>query len=110
MSEELELSYSPLGEQEFGAEEMFAQGAAALDMAAIFAIERRDSDGLIRVAREWTRMGSALSGIEAPEEKKIIRNFGFSKEIVEEEKDEPTDGKGDGEVEPKTRGIRLRKY
>lgn len=112
MSDEIELSYSPLGEQEeFGAEEMFAQGAAALDIAAIYAIERRDSEMLVKIAREWTRMGSAISGIEPQEEpKKVIHKFGFGKENVEEEDNGESDRKSNDEDKPKTRGIRLRKY
>ena len=104
-----EITYIPLSD-EFGAEEMFAQGAAALDLAAIFALERKDFDGLTRVAREWTRMASAVAGIDAPEEgKKVMLKFGFSKEPVEEDKDGETDSKSDGEDDLQSKG-RLRTY
>ena len=110
MSDEIqEISYTPLPE-EFGAEEMFAQGAAAIDLAAIFALERKDFDGLIRVAREWTRMGATISGVDAPEEgKKVVLKFGFSKEPVEEENDGETDSKSDGKDDIQNKG-RLYSY
>lgn len=96
--EVVEITYTPLSD-EFGAEEMFAQGAAALDLAAVFALEIKDFDGLIRVAREWTRLGAAISGIEAlPEDgKKLVLKFGFSKESEEEEDDGKDSSKGDVE-------------
>jgi len=106
-----EITYAPIGTQEFGAEEMFSQGAAALDLAAIFALERKDIDGLVKVAREWTRMAKAVSGIEAlPEEKRLTMKFGFSQEIAEEEKDGEESNKSDGENKLQSRGIRFRKY
>lgn len=106
-----EITYIPLGAQQFGAEEMFAQGAAALDLAAIFALERKDIDGLIKVAKEWTRMAKAVSGVEAlPEEKRLMMKFGFSQEIAEEEKDGKESGKSDGKNKLKNRRIRLYKH
>jgi hypothetical protein len=109
MSEEVqEITYIPLSE-EFGAEEMFAQGAAALDLAAIFALERKDFDGLIRVAREWTRMGAAISGIDIPEEGKKVLKFGFNKESVEEENDGEANSKSDGKDDLQSKG-RLYSY
>jgi hypothetical protein len=110
MSEEevREITYTPLSE-EFGFEEMFTQGAAALDLAAIFALERKDVEGLILIAREWTRMGSAISGIEiVPEEKNKLK-FGFNKETVEEEEIGESTSKSDGEDDLQGKG-RLRSY
>src|SRR5688500_6931192 len=108
--EVMEITYTPLSE-EFGAEEMFAQGAAALDLAAIFALKKEDSDGLIRVARECTRLGTAISGIEAlPEDgKKLVLKFGFSKENEEEEDDGEDSSKSDGKNNLQGTG-RLRSY
>jgi hypothetical protein len=101
-----EITYVPLGGQQFGAEEMFAQGAAALDLAAIFALERKDTEGLINVAKEWTRMAKAVSGVEAlPEEKRLTMKFGFSQEIAEEEKDGEKPSKSNGENKLQGRGI-----
>lgn len=109
--EVVEISYTPLSD-EFGAEEMFAQGAAALDLAAVFALENKDFDGLIRVAREWTRMGAAISGIEAlPEDsKKLVLKFGFSKESEEEEDNGETPGKSYSKNEFQNRRARFRKH
>lgn len=108
--EVVEISYTPLSD-EFGAEEMFAQGAAALDLAAVFALENKDFDGLIRVAREWTRMGTAISGIEAlPEDgKKLVLKFGFSKENEEEEDNGEDPSKSDVKNNLQGKG-RLRSY
>jgi hypothetical protein len=110
-SEIEEITYAPLGGQEFGADEMFAQGAAALDLAAIFALDRKDFDGLIRVAREWTRMASVVSGIEAlpPESKREPLKFGFHKESAEEEENAENERKSDGEDDVQSRG-RLYSY
>lgn len=108
--EVVEISYTPLSD-EFGAEEMFSQGAAALDLAAVFALENKDFDGLIRVAREWTRMGAAVSGIEAlPEDgKKLVLKFGFSKENEEEEDNGENPSKSDVENNIQSKR-RLRSY
>lgn len=99
MSEEeiQEITYVPLSAEEVGADEMFSQGASALDLAAIFAIERRDHESLTAIAREWIRMGKAISGMEVvPEDKKTKLKFGFNKEVEEEENGK--DGsKSDGE-------------
>lgn len=111
MSEEevTEITYTPLsGEIEL--DDVFGQGAAALDLAAIFALDRKDVDGLVKIAREWTRLGSALAGIESlPEENKKKINFGFNKEIVEEEKDDKADSESDGQNDIQSEG-RLRSY
>lgn len=114
MSEEeaKEITYEPLGGQEFGAAEIFAQGAAALDLAAIFALERRDVEGLVKVAREWTRMGAAVLEIseDADSNKKPFK-FGFRGEIAEEEKDgESESGKSISEDKLQARRFRLRKH
>lgn len=115
MSEEepevLEITYTPLGDEPFGEKEMFAQGAAALDLAAIFALEQKDVSGLVNVAKAWTKLGLALAGIEElTEEKSIKLKFGFSKESVEEEDNGETPNKGDGENELQNRRIRFRKH
>lgn len=103
-----EITYVPLGTHQFGAEEMFAQGAAALDLAAIFALERKDIDGLVKVAKEWTKMAKVVSGIEAlPEEKRLTMKFGFSQEIAEEEENGEKSSKSDGENKLQIRGFRL---
>jgi hypothetical protein len=112
MSEEevREVTYEPLGASEFGAAEIFAQGAAALDLAAIFALERRDVDGLVKVAREWTRMGAAVLEISGDDDtKKTPLKFGFRGEIAEEEKNgEP--GKSISEDKFQAGRFRLRKH
>lgn len=114
MSEEevREVTYEPLGAGEFGAAEIFAQGAAALDLAAIFALERRDVDGLVKVAREWTRMGAAVLEIsEEDDTKKTPLKFGFRGEIAEEEKDgEPEPSKSISQDKFQAGRFRLRKH
>jgi hypothetical protein len=112
MSEDVtEIGYTPLEDREFGAAEIFAQGASALDLAAIFALERRDPEALIRVAREWTRLGSAILEIAAEEDlKKTPLKFGFRGEEAEEKDGEPESSKSAGENELQARGLRLRKH
>lgn len=106
-----EITYTPLGDQVFGAEEMFAQGAAALDLAAIFSLERKDADGLVKVAEGWTKMVKALSTIESlPEEKRLTIKFGFSQEIAEEETNGEESSKSDGKNKLQSRGVRLHKH
>lgn len=113
MSEEevsKEITYEPLGGQDFGAAEIFAQGAAALDLAAIFALERRDVDGLIKVAREWTRMGAAVLEIsDEGDSKKTPIKFGFRGENAEEEENGKS-SESNGEDELQAGRFRLRKY
>ncbi len=112
MSEEEvhEITYIPLS-GDIGPEDIFSQSAQALDLAALFAFERKDIEGMAKVAREWTRLGAALAGIEeVPEEqKKKIINFGFNKEIVEEEKDDKSDSESDGKDDIQSQG-RLHSY
>lgn len=113
MSEEetREINYIPLDEKEFGAAEIFAQGASALDLAAIFALERRDSDALIRVAREWTRLGSAILEISTEDElKKTPLKFGFRGEEAEENDGESESSESTSKDELQARGLRLRKH
>ncbi len=107
--EVLEITYVPLGDEPFGEREMFAQGAAALDLAAIFALEQKDVAGLVSVAKAWTKMGQVVAGLEdTPEEKKVFLKFGFGKDI-EEDKDGETTSKSAGENELQDRRLRLRK-
>lgn len=111
MSEELEIGYTPLDDKEFGSAEIFAQGASALDLAAIFALERRDPDALIRVAREWTRLGAAILEIAAEDDlKKTPLKFGFRGEEAEDKDGEPESSKSVSEDELQARGFRLRKH
>lgn len=114
MSEEetKEITYEPIGSQDFGAAEIFAQGAAALDLAAIFALERRDADGLIKVAREWTRMGAAVLEIsDEDDSKKTPLRFGFRGEIAEEEESgEPESSESNGKDKLQAGRFRLRKH
>lgn len=108
--EVVEITYIPLGDEPFGEKEMFAQGAAALDLAAIFALEQKDVAGLVNVAKGWTKLGLALAGIEElTEEKKVLLKFGFGKDIEEENSGE-TPNKGDSENELQNRRARLCKY
>jgi hypothetical protein len=58
------------------------QAANALDVAAKFAIESRDSESLIRIAREWSEMSGRLGydddESDEPGEEEDRRSFGFS--------------------------------
>lgn len=90
--EVVEIGYHPLGDEPFGMEEMFAQGAAALDLAAVIAHERQDVDALIRVGHEWTKMAEAISSVEVVDDaKKPVIRFGFGQEILEEEEENGRD-------------------
>jgi len=114
MSEEetREVTYVPLDDKEFGAAEIFAQGAAALDLAAIFALERRDIEGLVKVAREWTRMGAAVLEIsEDGDSKKTPLKFGFRGEMAEvEESGDSESSKSISEDKLQAGRFRLRKH
>jgi len=107
--EVVEITYIPLGNDPFGEKEMFAQGAAALDLAAIFALEQKDVAGLVAVAKAWTKLGQTVAGIEdLEEEKKVFLKFGFGEDI-EEEKNGEASSKGDGKDELQNRRIRFHK-
>jgi len=73
------LVYIPFGDSEFGMEEMFAQGAAALDIAAILAIRNGDVESLINVGSKYIDMANAINGIE-PHSQEIKLGFGFCME------------------------------
>lgn len=107
--ETVEIGYNPLGDSEpFGMEEMFAQGAAALDLAAIFALERQDVDALISVGREWTRMAKAIGSLEViDEEKRPKIKFGFGH--YDEEEEQNGSDTGTGTIEANNPDSRLRK-
>lgn len=106
----LEISYTPIQGESFGVAEMFAQGASVLDLAAIFALENKDVDQLLRVAKGWTKLAATVASIEElPEEKKNIQKFGFGKENEEEEEIGETNGKSNGKDNIQSKG-RLRSY
>jgi hypothetical protein len=108
--EVLEISYTPIGDEPFGAAEMFAQGATALDLAAVLALENKDYDALLKVASGWSKLARTIAGIELePDEPKKVQKFGFSKEIEEEEDNGKTDSKSDGKDDIQSQG-RLRSY
>lgn len=60
------------------------QAANALDVAAQFAVGSRDSEALVRIAREWVEMSSHLAyddeeeNDEEPGSEEGNRSFGFS--------------------------------
>ncbi len=109
--EVLEISYTPIGDEPFGAAEMFAQGATALDLAAVLALEAKDYDALLRVASGWTKLARTVAGIELePEEPKKVQKFGFSKENEEEEKSGKPDDSDSGSKDNIQGRGRLRSY
>lgn len=59
--------YTPIGE-EISTASTFVQAAAALDLAAKFAVENRDSEQLAQVAMVWIEMGTRLNGGSGDEE------------------------------------------
>jgi hypothetical protein len=72
-------SYVPFGDSVFGMEDMFAQGAAALDMAAIMAIDAGDIGALMQIGAQWTEMATEIAKIKMPEDEDVVRvGFGFS--------------------------------
>lgn len=71
------------------------QAANALDVAAKFAVECRDSDTLVRIAREWVEMSGHLAYDDDEEDSdepgsEERRSFGFSvvSDIGEEEEED----------------------
>lgn len=61
------------------------QAANALDVAAQFAVSSRDSETLVRIAREWVEMSSHLGydvsdeqESDEPDNEEERRSFGFS--------------------------------
>jgi hypothetical protein len=60
------------------------QAANALDVAANFAVASRDTEALVRIAREWVEMSSHLAYDDSedtddePGDEKDSRSFGFS--------------------------------
>lgn len=78
-NKKLTASYIPFGESVFGMEDMFAQGAAALDMAAIMAIEAGDVEALIEIGGRWAAMAVEIARIKIPDDEEVIKvGFGFS--------------------------------
>lgn len=109
--EAIEIGYNPLGDQPFGLEEMMAQSAAALDLAAVFAHDRKDIDSLIRVSEGWTKLAKVITSLEVDDiPKKTKIKFGFGPDVDEEEEEEdgePTDSTG---VSPRySQNAKLRK-
>lgn len=58
------------------------QAANALDIAAQFAVSSRDSETLVRIAREWVEMSGHLAyddeESDGPGDEEGSRSFGFS--------------------------------
>lgn len=75
--------YAPFGDK-LNPGVAIIQAANALDVAAKFAVESRDSETLVRIAREWVEMSSHLAFEEETEEddepgnEEGNRSFGFS--------------------------------
>lgn len=83
------LEYTPFGDSVFGMEDMFAQGATALDIAAIVAIENRDVKSLIKIGAKYTAMAAAIARIDVQPEEEIRLGFGFCMEReVEDDRSE----------------------
>lgn len=74
------LSYIPFGDAEFGMEEMFAQGASALDIAATIAIRNGDVKSLINIGSQYIIMANAIAGISTGPHEEIKLGFGFCME------------------------------
>lgn len=86
IEETIEIRYNPIGDQPFGLEEMLAQSASSLDLAALIALNRDDVDALIRVGEGWTKLAEVMSSIESEQlPKKPVIKFGFRPEEPEEE-------------------------
>lgn len=74
------LTYIPFGDTEFGMEEMFAQGASALDIAAVIAIQNQDVKSLIKIGATYINMANSIAGIEPGAREEIKLGFGFCME------------------------------
>jgi len=74
------LVYIPFGDTEFGMEEMFAQGASALDIAAVLAIQNGDVKSLINIGSKYINMANAIAGIQPNHNEDIKLGFGFCME------------------------------
>lgn len=59
--------YTPIGE-ELSTASTYVQAALALDLAASFAVETKDSEQLAQIAMVWIEMGTRLSGGSDEEE------------------------------------------
>jgi hypothetical protein len=58
------VKYTPIGDA-ISVESTFVQAAIALDVAAQFAVEGRDTEQMNRTAELWIEMSKALMEIEA---------------------------------------------
>lgn len=78
-----QAKYTPFGDR-LNPAIAIIQAANALDVAAKFAVESKDTDTLVRVAREWVEISGRLGyddeeEDDAPdEEREEGRPFGFS--------------------------------
>lgn len=74
--------YTPFGDR-LNPAVAIIQAANALDVAARLAVESRDSDALVRIAREWVDMSGHLAYDDEEEDEPADnspegRSFGFS--------------------------------
>ncbi|ASR77337.1 hypothetical protein FDI36_gp185 [Streptomyces phage NootNoot] len=77
-----QAKYTPFGDR-LNPSVAIVQAANALDIAAKFAVESKDTDTLVRVAREWVEISGRLvyddeEEDDIPQEKEEGRPFGFS--------------------------------
>ncbi|ASR76505.1 hypothetical protein SEA_TRIBUTE_71 [Streptomyces phage Tribute] len=92
-----QAKYTPFGDR-LNPSVAILQAANALDVAAKFAVESKDTDTLVRVAREWVEISGRLvyddeEEDDAPEVREEGRPFGFSvtSDIGEEEAESDND-------------------
>ncbi|QRI46066.1 hypothetical protein SEA_WATERMOORE_73 [Streptomyces phage Watermoore] len=92
-----QAKYTPFGDR-LNPSVAILQAANALDVAAKFAVESKDTDTLVRVAREWVEISGRLvyddeEEDDASEVREEGRPFGFSvtSDIGEEEAESDND-------------------
>ena len=82
------VKYTPIGDA-ISPESTFVQAAIALDVAAQFAVESRDTEGMNRTAELWIEMAKALMDIDEetgpPTERERV---GFRQPDITTEEDE----------------------
>ena len=93
-----QAKYTPFGDR-LNPAIAIVQAANALDVAAKFAVESRDSDTLVRIAREWVEICGRLAydddeTQESDNDDVEVRRFGFSLVSDTGEEDESDSSEG----------------
>jgi hypothetical protein len=113
------VKYTPIGDA-ISPESTFVQAAIALDVAAQFAVESRDIEGMNKTAELWIEMAKALMEIEDDESgpptsrepvgfQQIIKTEEEDIDSVDRPKSDESPSEGESRVHPEHGKLRISK-